>query len=506
MTTPQRGPAAGSGQDAVRALALAEEVTRAARGPAKVPDLSKLPAEPKAPDRESVNDWSLQSMKDYLDALKACDAYYHASHAAELQKSGGSYQDIMQALAAAEMAAPEKDRSFHAGRLDQYAAAHGLKGWYRHQTSRGEHLVQVNKIRTPAEGDKGRYYASDPFAKGTARVVDRDTGKFVTPAMDPKAARDWISNAESARLETAGQHAGTAVMAAQDAPGAALDQDRNEGEDIRTTIAITCLYSNDVTDQSGWRKFSGGSLRHAIDTLRAHYGVESTNPVVLLDDDGEIEREVKVFDIQPADLNAVYLEPAGNAPVPVAPKASEAAARVAEIKAPKASGPDWQADLLDGPSNDVPDHVVVDAHSARPAAPQAPGTSGPNLELPGRVAAPGGSADFPDRYVVARINKTYRTLGEKPGPEHVGKSFVPYDNRHLSKEAAEEGAKVSNDRYRPHLHGKTFIAVRAEPIAGTNRFRNLEHPSLLGNAKGSAGPTRARRRARPASDRTRRAL
>ena len=166
-------------------------------GIAKVPDLSKLPAEPKAPDRESVNDYSLQSMTDYLDALKARDAYHHASHAAELQKSGGSHQDIMQALAAAEMAAPEKDRSFHAGRLDQYASAHGLKGWYRHQTSPSEHLVQVNKIRTPAEGDKGRYYASDPFGKGTPRVIDRDTGKFVTPAMEPEAARDWISNAES---------------------------------------------------------------------------------------------------------------------------------------------------------------------------------------------------------------------------------------------------------------------------------------------------------------------
>lgn len=171
-------------------------------GVAKVPDLSKLPAEPKVPGRESVDDWSLQSMRDYLDALKARDAYHHASRAAGLQKSGGSHQAIMRALAAAEMAAPDKDRSFHAGRLDQYASAYGLRGWYRHRSSRGEHLVQVCKIRTLADGDKGRYYASDPFATGRPRVVDRDTGTFVTPAMDPKAARDWIRNAERPEDET----------------------------------------------------------------------------------------------------------------------------------------------------------------------------------------------------------------------------------------------------------------------------------------------------------------
>ena len=89
-----------------------------------------------------------------------------------------------------------------------------------------------------------------------------------------------------------------------------------------------------------------------------------------------------------------------------------------------------------------------------------------------------GPAKTADRYVVARINKTYRTLGERPGPQHVGKTFVPYDDRHLSKQAAEESAEASNDRYRPSLHGKTYIAVRAEPVPGTNKFRNLDHPSL----------------------------
>jgi hypothetical protein len=55
-----------------------------------------------------------------------------------------------------------------------------------------------------------------------------------------------------------------------------------------------------VTDQSGWHKFSGDSLSDAIDKLRAYYSVEFTNPVVLLDDKGEMEREVRVFDTQPA--------------------------------------------------------------------------------------------------------------------------------------------------------------------------------------------------------------
>jgi hypothetical protein len=100
-----------------------------------------------------------------------------------------------------------------------------------------------------------------------------------------------------------------------------------------------------------------------------------------------------------------------------------------------------------------------------------------------------------DRYVVARINKTYRTLGERPGPEHVGRTFVPYDDRHLSKEAAGESAANSNDRYRPSLHGKTYIAVRAEPIPGTNKFRNLDHPSLTAKAAAAVRATEIKAKA-----------
>jgi hypothetical protein len=100
---------------------------------------------------------------------------------------------------------------------------------------------------------------------------------------------------------------------------------------------------------------------------------------------------------------------------------------------------------------------------------------------------------LPDRYVTARVNKTFATLGEPPGPQHVGRTFVPYDDRHLSKEAAEESAAVSNDRYRPNLTGKTFVAVRADPIPGTTKFRNLEHPSLTpGSQCSPARPGRSR--------------
>ena len=120
----------------------------------------------------------------------------------------------MQALAAAEMAAPKSDRAFHASRLDAYASAHGLKGFYRHtsQSGGGKHMVQVNKIRTPADGDHGRYYASDAsmLGGGAKHVVNRDTGKIVARVPSADAAKDYIGKAESGN--SAGrvqQHAAT---------------------------------------------------------------------------------------------------------------------------------------------------------------------------------------------------------------------------------------------------------------------------------------------------------
>jgi hypothetical protein len=171
------------------------------------PDLSNLPPEPKVPGRDSVNDWSLKSMGGYLDAKDRNDAWQHASNAGKLQKSGAGHQKVMQALAAAEQTAPKSDRAFHAGRLDAYASAHGLKGWYRHTspTGGGKHMVQVNKIRTPADGERGRYYASTTATGGSAHVVDRDTGKIVARVPGADAAKDWIGKAEA----KAQQHAVT---------------------------------------------------------------------------------------------------------------------------------------------------------------------------------------------------------------------------------------------------------------------------------------------------------
>ena len=186
--------------EAVGSTARAEQRHDVASAAAKTPDLSDLPPEPKVPSRESVDEWSMKSMGGYLDAGTRHDAWMHAARAGQLQKSGGSHQDIMQALAAAEMAAPAgKDREFHAKRLDAYAQAHGLKGFYRYESplGGGRHMVQVNKIRTPEEGDHGRYYASDPFRKGSPQIIDRDTGRIVGNAPDAKAARARIVELEA---------------------------------------------------------------------------------------------------------------------------------------------------------------------------------------------------------------------------------------------------------------------------------------------------------------------
>ena len=144
------------------------------------------------------------------------------------------------------------------------------------------------------------------------------------------------------------------------------------------------------------------------------------------------------------------------------------------------------------------------------------------VDLAGALASPGATETFPQsapllldaaeqisiatntldaaerveaqgRYVVARIKKAYEPGGERPGPQHVGKTFVPFDDSTFTKAAAEERAGFLNGGYRFGPDGKTFIAVRAEPIPGTDKFRNLDHPSLAGKAKTSADATQERR-------------
>jgi hypothetical protein len=163
--------------------------------PPPVPDLSDMPAEPARPP--GYSEWSLSSMRRYLEGLDRRDAWHHAATAARRQAEGAPHRDVMQALAAAEQAAPDAEKPWHARRLDAYAAAYGLRGWYRYKNHRREPRVQVNKLRTPQDGERGRYYVFQPFPHSRPRVVDRDDGQFVGGEFaDSKTAREWITAVE----------------------------------------------------------------------------------------------------------------------------------------------------------------------------------------------------------------------------------------------------------------------------------------------------------------------
>ena len=164
-----------------------------------VPDLAgELRPDPAVPDRATVDSWSLASMTGYLEALDRRQAWHAAAEAGRRQHAGARHFDIMLALAAAEEAAPEAERPWHAARLDSYAAAYGLRGWYRYIDGHGKHRIQVNKIRTRDDGDRGRYYASSPVLGSGRHVVDRDTGAIVAQCGSPAEADVWIAQAEGA--------------------------------------------------------------------------------------------------------------------------------------------------------------------------------------------------------------------------------------------------------------------------------------------------------------------
>ncbi|MFJ4680520.1 hypothetical protein [Kitasatospora sp. NPDC088783] len=165
--------------------------------------LTPLPAPPPAPDRDSADSWSAASMQDHLDARTRIAAHDAAMRAVHRERVGADHLDVMLALAGAETIAARlgpDEQALHAARLDAYAAAHGLRGWYRTRDLRGRHHVAVNKIRTRDEGERGRYFTHTADAMhGPDRywVIDRDSGRTAARLTTPAEAADWIRAAEN---------------------------------------------------------------------------------------------------------------------------------------------------------------------------------------------------------------------------------------------------------------------------------------------------------------------
>lgn len=165
------------------------------------PILTPLGAAPEPPDRDLVSSWSMESMDAYLNKGNRCGLHAVASRAVELERRDASHFKIMLALAGAEGHAARispDELAFHAARLDAYASAHQLRGWYRYADSHGEHRVQVNFIRS-GPSDVGRYYAHRlSEVSGDPRpywVVDRDTGRTVATCATTEEAQAWIATA-----------------------------------------------------------------------------------------------------------------------------------------------------------------------------------------------------------------------------------------------------------------------------------------------------------------------
>lgn len=163
-----------------------------------VPDLmATLPPVPEPPDRDTVDSWDMASMDAHLESLDRRAAYGCAKLAAVYQQQGREPREVIQQLAGAERNAPAAERAFHAARLDAYATAYGLSGWYRGIDDHGRPYVQVNKLRTPEDGDRGRWFThhaddGQHGADGAYWVVDRDTGRTAHRAHSPKEAAQWI--------------------------------------------------------------------------------------------------------------------------------------------------------------------------------------------------------------------------------------------------------------------------------------------------------------------------
>ncbi|MFE0974348.1 hypothetical protein [Streptomyces rochei] len=169
-------------------------------------DLSSMPDGPE-PVRPDVMEPRLTAYALYETALKRHKARQLAAQATTCEATGvGTCQwhscreaAVLALLAAAEEHAPAEDRPWHAARLNLYATAHGLQGWYRDHSG-GRLRIHVNRIRRRADRDQGRHHVLDAGPlHGPLRywVVDRDAGCPVYRSHSSNVAHQWIGEAEA---------------------------------------------------------------------------------------------------------------------------------------------------------------------------------------------------------------------------------------------------------------------------------------------------------------------
>ncbi|WP_329143599.1 hypothetical protein OIU91_06350 [Streptomyces sp. NBC_01456] len=193
-----------------RAALTADEPKPEVVGP--IPDLSDLTDMPDGPPPKwqltHAENFSKRALEGELEARSRAEAQAFARGAGYIQATGKGirpwhssiHSAVVGQLAAAEEAAPESDRPWHAARLDAYAAAYGLKGWYRTTYERGDHHVQVNRIRTAADGDRGRYRVVRDGSQYLVLDLDVEGPKrnvFATPSKN--TACNWVEEREGAR-------------------------------------------------------------------------------------------------------------------------------------------------------------------------------------------------------------------------------------------------------------------------------------------------------------------
>lgn len=158
-------------------------------------------------------DWSLGAMSTYLreDDLRRRDAA--VARGQRLEAEGGSHCDVLMAYAAAETRSAKYPEfaAEYAAHVDRCTSERGLRGWHRGTSQRGDHFVQVNYLRTAAEGDVDRYYVHGRTGGGffddgsRFLVVDRDTGRTAVAFGRDGETRDeayakaksWIYTTES---------------------------------------------------------------------------------------------------------------------------------------------------------------------------------------------------------------------------------------------------------------------------------------------------------------------